>query len=65
MSHHEPVKRMTDEHLQYHARRAMAELDLALKASNADAARAYFRLSSLHLEKSQAQGAMPASAARE
>ena len=54
---------MTDEHLQYHSRRAMAELDMALKASNADAARAHFRLSSLHLEKSQGPGAMAAPAA--
>jgi hypothetical protein len=50
---------MTDERLQYHSRRAMAELDLALKASNADAARAHFRLSSLHLEKSRPAGTSP------
>jgi hypothetical protein len=40
----------------YHSKRAMAELDLALSATCVDAARAHFRLSSLHLEKSQATG---------
>jgi hypothetical protein len=54
---------MTDESLQYHSQRAMAELDLALKASNAEAARAHFRLSSLHLEKSQMPGTMSAAQA--
>jgi hypothetical protein len=47
---------MADDRSKYHSERAMVELDLALKASCADAARAHFRLSSLHLEKSQALG---------
>jgi hypothetical protein len=46
---------MTDEQSKYHSERAMAELDMALRAGNADAARAHFRLSSLHLERSKAE----------
>jgi hypothetical protein len=46
---------MTHDQLRYHSERAVAELDMALKASNVDAARAHFRLSSLHLEKSRAE----------
>lgn len=44
---------MADDSNAYHSARAMAELDLALKAKCADAARAHLRLSSLHLERSQ------------
>ena len=47
---------MADDPSAYHSARAMAELDLALKAKCADAARAHFRLSSLHLERSQPAG---------
>jgi hypothetical protein len=47
---------MDDDIIQYHSQRAMAELDMALGASCPDAARAHFRLSSLHLEKSQKLG---------
>jgi hypothetical protein len=44
---------MHDEIIRYHADRAIAELDMALAARNAEAARAHFHLSSLHLERSQ------------
>jgi hypothetical protein len=37
--------------IQFHSDRAMAELDRALGASSAAAARAHFHLSALHLEK--------------
>lgn len=47
---------MNDESIEYHSARAMAELDMALSASCPDAARAHFRLSSLHLEKSRTLG---------
>lgn len=47
---------MADDRSRYHSERALAELELARKASCADAARAHLRLSSLHLEKSQALG---------
>jgi hypothetical protein len=47
---------MNDKIVEYHSARAMAELDMALSASSPDAARAHFRLSSLHLEKSRALG---------
>lgn len=45
---------MADDCRDYHSERARAERDLALKASSADARRAHFRLSSLHLERAQA-----------
>jgi hypothetical protein len=34
----------------FHSKRAMAELDLAVRASSTEAARAHFSLSSLHLD---------------
>jgi hypothetical protein len=37
----------------YHSERALAELDLAERATCPDAARAHYRLSSLHQEQSQ------------
>lgn len=45
---------MTDDCRDYHSQRAKAELDLALKAESADAARAHHRLASLHRERSEA-----------
>ena len=45
---------MTDDCRDYHSERAQAELDLASKASCADAARAHYRLASLHRERSEA-----------
>ena len=44
---------MADDCRDYHSERARAEHDLALKASSADARRAHFRLSSLHLERAR------------
>jgi hypothetical protein len=35
----------------FHSKRAMAELDLAVRATSTVAARAHFALSGLHLEK--------------
>ena len=35
----------------FHSKRAMAELDLAVRASSTPAARAHFGLSALHLER--------------
>lgn len=48
--------------IDFHARRAMAELDLALSAASISAAKAHFSLSTLHLEKmrSLTAGQMPA-----
>jgi hypothetical protein len=37
--------------ISFHSKRAMAELDLAVRASSTAAARAHFSLSSLHLER--------------
>ena len=45
---------MTDDCRIYHSERARAELDMALKAETADAARAHYRLASLHRERSGA-----------
>lgn len=42
------------EDLQFHSERAMAELDMALRAGHEGAARAHFGLSSLHLERMRA-----------
>jgi hypothetical protein len=39
-----------EDHIQYHSDRAMAELDLALRAGCERAARAHAALSSLHLD---------------
>jgi hypothetical protein len=49
--------------IKIHSDRAMAELDLAIRAGNARAARAHMALSALHLERlrdlSQAPAASP------
>jgi hypothetical protein len=37
--------------ISFHSRRAMAELDLAVRANCTEAARAHFSLSSLHLDR--------------
>jgi hypothetical protein len=37
--------------ISFHSKRAMAELDLAVRASSTAAARAHFSLSSLHLDR--------------
>jgi hypothetical protein len=37
--------------ISFHSKRAMAELDLAVRASSFEAARAHFGLSSLHLDR--------------
>jgi hypothetical protein len=37
--------------ISFHSKRAMAELDLAARASTVAAARAHFGLSSLHLDR--------------
>ena len=42
--------------IKFHAERAMAELDQAIRAASVPAARAHFTLSALHLEKMQALG---------
>ena len=41
----------TDQQIEFHSDRAMAELDLALTASCIQAAQAHFGLSALHLDK--------------
>lgn len=40
-----------EEQLKVYAERAMEELDLAVRAENARAAKAHFALASLHMEK--------------
>lgn len=50
--------------IQFHSERAMAELDLALRAGCLDAARAHFSLSALHVEKMRALGGQPVRAMR-
>lgn len=37
--------------ISFHSKRAMAELDLAVRATSVGAARAHFGLSSLHLDR--------------
>lgn len=37
--------------ISFHSKRAMAELDLAVRATTSAAARAHFGLSSLHLDR--------------
>jgi hypothetical protein len=37
--------------ISFHSKRAMAELDLAVRAQTSAAARAHFSLSSLHLDR--------------
>lgn len=44
------------DHIDYHSKRAMAELDLSLRAGNVAAARAHARLSSLHLDRAKILG---------
>ena len=41
----------TEQEIELHSDRAMAELDLALEASCIQAARAHFGLSALHLDR--------------
>jgi len=43
----------TDELIEFHSDRAMAELDCALEATCIQAAQAHFGLSALHLDKMQ------------
>ena len=45
--------------IQFHGDRAMAELDLALRAGCLDAARAHFSLSALHLDRMRSLGGEP------
>ncbi len=45
---------MIPDDVKFHADRAMAELDLAIRAACVDAARSHFTLSALHLEKMRA-----------
>lgn len=45
--------------IQFHSDRAMAELDMALRAGCVHAARAHFSLSALHLDKMRALGGEP------
>ena len=42
---------MTGDPIKFHSERAAAELDLAMRASHANAARAHFGLSQLHLQR--------------
>lgn len=46
--------------LAFHTERAMAELDLALRASTTRAAQAHFGLSALHLDRMRALKTAPA-----
>jgi hypothetical protein len=58
------VRAMTEDNLQFHSDRAMAELDLALRCSDSRAAKAHFGLSALHLDRMRAlKDRVPAPAA--
>lgn len=48
-----------EDRIKLHSDRAMAELDLALRAGNLNAAQAHFDLSELHLDKMRALGNQP------
>jgi hypothetical protein len=45
--------------ISFHSKRAMTELDLAVRATSTAAARAHFGLSSLHLEQMRKLTATP------
>lgn len=45
--------------IQFHSERAIAELDMALRAGCLDAARAHFSLSAMHLDRMRALGGEP------
>jgi len=46
----------------FHSKRAMAELDLAVRAGSTEAAKAHFSLSSLHLDRMRALTEKPVEA---